>query len=446
MFDTGTLLDMSREMTAVDVRVCSDDELLSDTVDLEKLISLAETAQAHRLAELDARGTTDRVHGMRTTAWVSAAAGCNRGPITGRMRVGRSLRNHFDRVDDAVSDGRLSFDHAKTLSDVDNPRITDILIGSQDEIIALAEASTFPQWKRDVIALAEHADADGREPDPYEGNELRLSKTVDGSTDLTGTMDAANGLLVRTALDAMTDALYKRFRQDHELAPGLTIPKRSVLQALALAEMARIAVGAEPGSGSAPRAEVTLLLHDHETCDAEGTPLPRAAADVWGCDPDLWAVVMNEMGIPVDVGHTARLATTAQRRAIAIRDGGCTFPGCDAPIDWCDHHHVFDWHKGGATDLSNLIALCRHHHGVSHRNGWSMTLDDHQVPHWTSPSGDRLTGQRHHRRQSDQRQLDPTPQVPLNRRSTGFTPRQGSQAPAAGPIRDRSVDEHPRRC
>lgn len=397
MFDTGMLLDMGHVIATVDVRSCSDDELLEQTVDLAKLISLAQTAQAHRLAELDARGTTDRVHGMRTTSWVAAASGCARGPITGRLRVGRSLRNHFDRIDDAVGDGRLNFDHAKTLSDVDNPRITDILAASQDEIISLAEASTFPQWKRDVIALAEHADIDGREPDPYEGNEVHLAKTLDGSTDLTGTFDAANGLFVRTALNAKIDELLKRFRQDHEQSPDIEIPARKVLRALALVELLRVARGAEPGSGSGPRAEVTLVVHDDETCDAEGAPLPRAATDVWGCDPEVWAVVVDQMGIPVDVGHTARLATIAQRRAIAVRDGGCTFPGCDAPIAWCDHHHMLDWHKGGPTDLSNLVALCRHHHGVAHRTGWSMTLDDDQTPHWTSPSGDHLTGQRHHR-------------------------------------------------
>jgi hypothetical protein len=439
MFETDMLTDIGREFADIEVRACSDDELLTGAVGLELLISFAQTAQAHVLAELDGRGTTDRVHGMRTTAWVSAAAGCARGPITGRLRVGRSLRNHFDRVDEAVCDGRLTFDHAKTLSDVDNPRITDILTGSQDEIIALAETSTFPQWKRDMIALAEHADADGKEPDPYEGNELQLAKTLDGSTDLTGTLDAANGLLVRNAIAAMTDELFKRFRQDHDLSGDLTVPRRNVLQALALAELIRTAIGAEPGSGSSPHAEVTLVLHDHETCDAEGTPLPRAAADVWGCDPDLWAVIVNHMGVPTDVGHTARLATTAQRRAIAVRDGGCTFPGCDAPVEWCDHHHALDWRKGGSTDLSNLVALCRHHHGVTHRTGWTMTLDDDQIPHWTSPSGDHLVGQRHHRRARCA-----APDRPADRPSPALRSSERTREPLRRS--DHSHRSTPRRC
>ncbi len=401
MVDGTELHEIGRNLAGLDVRACHDDELLDSAVGLSALISFAQTAHARVLAELDGRGVTDRDHGMKTVSWVARETGCARGQIRSRLRVGRSLRHHFDRIDDAVGDGHLSYDHAKCLSDVDNPRITDVLVAAQEEIIALAESSTFEPWKRDVIALAEYADADGVEPDPYSANELHLAKTLDGCTDVSGSFDAANGLAIRAAVEAKADELFRRFTRDRELTPDLAVPPRKVLRALAMAELIREAVGAEPGSGAGPRAEVTLVVHDSEVTDAEGTPLPRAAADVWGCDPEVWAVVVNEMGIPVDVGHTKRLATIAQRRAIAMRDGGCTFPGCDAPIAWCDHHHVVDWHTGGPTDLANLVALCRHHHGVTHRNGWTMTLDDRQVPHWTSPSGDQLDGQRHRRRRPD---------------------------------------------
>lgn len=401
MVDDIELDEIGRKLAGCDVRACQDGALLDAAVGLAALISFAQTAHAHVLAEMDGRGVTDRDHGMKTVSWVARETGCPRGQVRSRLRVGRSLRNRFDHIDDAVRDGRLSYDHAKCLSDVDNPRITDVLVAAQDEIIALAETSTFEQWKRDIIALAEYADENGIEPDPYERNELHLAKTLGGCTDVSGSFDAANGLAIRTAIETKADELFKRFTRDRELSADLVVPPRTVLRALAMAELIREAVGAEPGSGSAPRAEVTLVVHDTEVTDPDGSPLPRAAADVWGCDPEVWAVIVNEMGIPLDVGHTKRLATLAQRRAIAMRDGGCTFPGCDAPISWCDHHHVVDWHSGGPTDVANLVALCRHHHGVTHRNGWSMTLDDRQVPHWTSPSGDHLVGQRHRRRRSD---------------------------------------------
>lgn len=112
------------------------------------------------------------------------------------------------------------------------------------------------------------------------------------------------------------------------------------------------------------------------------------------------------MGIPVDAGHVRRLATVAQRRAIAVRDGGCVFPGCDSPPSWSDMHHVTAWQAGGATDAANLVALCRHHHGVAHRDGWQLGITDDQRTWWRSPTGRSFWGQRHGRWRSDPPDVD----------------------------------------
>jgi hypothetical protein len=56
----------------------------------------------------------------------------------------------------------------------------------------------------------------------------------------------------------------------------------------------------------------------------------------------------------------------AQRRALAIRDGGCVEPGCTAPPEWCDAHHKWHWAHGGPTDLANLELRCRRHHITAH--------------------------------------------------------------------------------
>ncbi len=73
---------------------------------------------------------------------------------------------------------------------------------------------------------------------------------------------------------------------------------------------------------------------------------------------------------PLDLGRATRTISPAQRRALAIRDGGCRFPGCSAPPIWCDGHHVIHWVDGGRTDLANLVLLCRRHHRAVHDGGW----------------------------------------------------------------------------
>jgi hypothetical protein len=91
------------------------------------------------------------------------------------------------------------------------------------------------------------------------------------------------------------------------------------------------------------------------------------------CDTNLTRVVFDTDRRPLDVGQTKRLVTPAMRIALAARDLGCVFPGCDRPSRWCDAHHIIHWADGGTTCVDNLILLCRHHHVLVHETGWRIT-------------------------------------------------------------------------
>jgi hypothetical protein len=106
-------------------------------------------------------------------------------------------------------------------------------------------------------------------------------------------------------------------------------------------------------------------------------------------------------GEPLWLGRPARLFTAAQKKVIAARDGGCAWPGCRAPISWCDAHHV-KWYvrDRGRTDVDNGVALCSHHHHVIHSTTrWEIRMH-HRLPHlvpmgWQGPPLDRHRMQRH---------------------------------------------------
>jgi hypothetical protein len=72
---------------------------------------------------------------------------------------------------------------------------------------------------------------------------------------------------------------------------------------------------------------------------------------------------------PLEVGRATRVIQPAQRAALAVRDGGCVFPGCERPLAWCDAHHLWHWVDGGPTDLANLAMVCRAHHRRVHEEG-----------------------------------------------------------------------------
>ena len=85
-------------------------------------------------------------------------------------------------------------------------------------------------------------------------------------------------------------------------------------------------------------------------------------------------------------GRTCRHATPAQRRALAARDSGCSFPGCDAPPGWSEAHHIIHWEHGGLTDLDNLTLVCGFHHREHQKMGWECQITN-GVPNGCHPGG-----------------------------------------------------------
>jgi hypothetical protein len=202
------------------------------------------------------------------------------------------------------------------------------------------------------------------------------------------------------------------------------VPARAVLLAEALVDLVRQGMVAGH-DGKAPVTELTLVAHAHDPLGTHGThgthcgpgpdltPSPvrplgdpngadlstamsDATARTLCCDPVIRTVVLDSLGNPVDLGRRTRLVPPGLRRALQLRDDGCVFPACDAPASWCDAHHVVHWADGGPTSAENLASLCRHHHGVTHRSGWTMAADPQRPQRfmWTRPDGTVLRSQR----------------------------------------------------
>lgn len=94
--------------------------------------------------------------------------------------------------------------------------------------------------------------------------------------------------------------------------------------------------------------------------------------------------LLGAQGELLHLGRAVRNATPAQRRALALRDRGCTFPGCTHSPKWCVPHHVQHWEHHGPTDLDNLALLCESHHRLVHHAGWTITMTT-GTPHFTAP-------------------------------------------------------------
>ena len=87
-----------------------------------------------------------------------------------------------------------------------------------------------------------------------------------------------------------------------------------------------------------------------------------AAARHVACSGSVTRVVTAANGKIVSIATLDRVFNHHQRRAIALRDGGCIIPGCRVPATWCEVHHVDEHSRGGPTHTSNGVLLCWHHH------------------------------------------------------------------------------------
>jgi hypothetical protein len=105
-----------------------------------------------------------------------------------------------------------------------------------------------------------------------------------------------------------------------------------------------------------------------------------------------FTVTDPDTGQPLHTGTTRRRPTAQQHRNVTARYRTCVFPGCRMPAIDCDLDHRTRHTDGGPTCDHNLGPLCRHHHTIRHRAGWTyqrLANGDHVFttllgPHYTT--------------------------------------------------------------
>jgi len=103
-------------------------------------------------------------------------------------------------------------------------------------------------------------------------------------------------------------------------------------------------------------------------------PVSTATFGYLVCCATLQRVLTSPAGAVLDLGRSTRLATTQQRRALAVRDGGCAAPGCTTATWACEAHHFPAWEDGGTTDLDRMVLLCPAHHRAWHAHDLDVRL------------------------------------------------------------------------
>ncbi|GGF12697.1 HNH endonuclease signature motif containing protein [Subtercola lobariae] len=364
--------------------------------------------------------------------------------------LGQPLPSKYEPVREALTSGRIGVDVAdaiiRPLDDISGGALTDEVHAAAVRLVEQAGMSvggfgfTADQIKGLAVRVRENIDPDGAEPrytDLEEQRGLTFSRMRSGNTKMVAifTPDQA---AVWKAIDnaAFSPRITPTFTNGNdtddataqgnaeadvaaaeghgeaggaaaepEFLGGLETPEGQNVDTRTLSkrrvdfytELARKSSGL-PGmpviNGAAPTINVHATLEDIIAgrgvgwVDGIDESVPASVVEQLICHGDVITTLFGQHGHVLQHGKTRRYFTAAQNRALAARDGGCVWPGCDRPPSFCESHHVDEWkhdnHAPGRTDINNGALVCSFHHRHLHQSDWKLVMR-YGVPHMIPP-------------------------------------------------------------
>ena len=312
----------------------------------------------------DARVIVKAVAALRTMPFTKAAF--DLGKISwGQVRAIVSAVRFVSPVDRGGIDA-LVHEHAASTAHPD-----ELLARVDDEVARI----------RSDLALA-------REERAIERCFLSVQGRLDGGASFYGEADAESAATILEALDAAAD---------HPVDPDAEgAPSRARQHLDALIAISETFLAGGNSGWPRPRLLATIDLdafaHQGRTESARilwslagrSARLTRLSTETLLCDATITPVIFDGAR-PVAVEDATSPISSKVRAALAVRDGGCRFPGCRVPVSWCDAHHIRARIHHGPTVVDNLLLLCRRCHRRIHRSRWRITMQGDGTIEFTRP-------------------------------------------------------------
>jgi hypothetical protein len=337
------------------------------------------------IAELEASGEWAAEGAVSYTAWLRHHGRLSSADAKGWQQRGRFLRR-FPVIADAACTRTLSAGQIGLIRNACPASLESILEDQQAELVATLVPLSVADTQRACHAWNAYATALIDTPPPEE-RERVLRFGADSTGAIVGnfvlpgqaglefaqavrtaaTWDGAND--TRTSTERNADALFEIaafYNKNHDV-PGT--PRHQAHIELSL-------------DGN--------TLHDTPVAtDADGRVVDPVVTETLLCHCALHQI-WRDQHVVLAYGRSRYTVPKLLFRAVAARDGGCRFPGCDRPVRFCDAHHIRYWRHGGATDHDNLVLLCSRHHHLVHKQRLQLKLLPDAEVEVTWPDGHQL--------------------------------------------------------
>jgi uncharacterized protein DUF222/HNH endonuclease len=351
--------------TSVDAATAA--EMGAEVISQWQRVQREQAKFTHKLRNFDLAHACAASGALTTAAWMRVNLRMTGPQAAQQVMLARQL-DELPQTAAALERGDISYQHAAVIASCAR-KLGSEVVAAREEILVDCAREVDPFSLGKVTDHLEHCvDPDGSLSffeRQHERRTLQVQRGGDGMYTLRGIFDPEGGALVATGLEALmaptgaddwrsagqrrADALVAKFREGAE-SPQLTV----------ITELSTLR--GQPGS---PAGE----LRDQLT-------IPSAVVRRIACDCKLQQGHVCEDGVQVQLSELQRVVSPTQRRQLELRDGGCTFPGCDQPASRCEAHHLRHWADGGKTNLKNLALLCWGHHKRVHEGGWTLSRSE----------------------------------------------------------------------
>jgi hypothetical protein len=380
------------------------------------------------VAEAEEANSAMRARGTRLPDWLARSGQQTPGHVKSVVWAGR-LFERRPRVRDAAVSGRIGLDQAKAIGEALDGLPSGFDAGqrrvAEDLILRAAEHTPAEKLRAMAPRLVEQVSPEARETAQERVGRLeardvrarqrrclRFGPELDGSIEVSGSVPVVDGRRLQQLVQAVADRSYRAAKDTHDRRALADTPQQRMCDALlVVADAAQARENGARGNGlpvNGSAAQLSVIIPYEQLLDRattrgllpDGTAISAGELRRLACSADLVPVVLDSQGVVLDLGRRIRLAPEHLRLAIGLRDGGCAFPGCTAPIFHCDLHHITPWQDDGPTQPDNLVALCRVHHSLIEpipaqrrddgtleiADQWQVRIDTRGLPEFVPPA------------------------------------------------------------